>query len=239
MKFQYLSESEIKDLYNKYIEKPSSYHRRIVEAEDYESLELASFWPAKGKDVPRVFCILDFQNWIQKYNLQPRRVLLSCDSDPEISFLPKSIETITHIPYDGDDKGFDLHLLDLETKDYDFVLISQTLEHLYNPGKMMENIWNHMAPGGYFFTSVPTVNIPHNTPIHFQHFYPIGLVTLALQYNFEVIEVGYWGNQEYILKMFHSVDWPDIYKISTLENDPAHPVACWCLLRKPTTQEGL
>lgn len=239
MKFQYLSESEIKDLYTKYIEKPHTYHRRLLQAEDFESLELASFWSAKGKDVSRIFSILDFQDWIQKYKIQPHRLLFTCEFDPELYFLPNHIDMKTYIPYEGDGNGYDLHVLHLDEKNYDFVLVSQTLEHVYNPGKMMETIWNHMAPGGYFFTSVPTVNIPHNTPIHFQHFFPIGLVTLAIQHNFEVVEVGYWGNKEYILKMFDTVSWPDIYQLRSLENDPHHPVACWCLLRKPIKQEDL
>ena len=89
MKFQYLSEIEIKDLYKKYIEKPLSYHRRLLEAEDYESLELASLWSAREKDAPRIFCVLDFQDWIQKYKIQPRRILLTCDSDPEVFFFAK------------------------------------------------------------------------------------------------------------------------------------------------------
>lgn len=233
MKFNYLTEKEIQSLYNKYIVKSSEYHRRLVDPDEYENLEMATFWPAKGKDIPRIFSVLDFKEWIEKYNITPRNLLFTAESDPELHFLPKNIENVKYIPYEGDTNGYDLHLLNLEDKNYDFVLINQTLEHLYNPGKMMEAIWNHMEPGGYFFTSVPTVNIPHNTPIHFQHFYPIGLVTLALQHNFEVLEVGYWGNRAYILTMFHSLDWPDIYKISSLENDPAYPVSCWCLLRKP------
>lgn len=232
MKFHYLTENEIQYLYKKYIEKPQAYHKRLIEASDYEELEISKVWDAKGKDAPRLFSILDFQVWITKYNIQPKNLLYTCEDDPELLCLPP-IEKKTCIPYEGNDVGYDLHVLNLEEKSFDFVLLNQTLEHLYNPGKMMENIWNHMEPGGYFFTSVPTVNIPHNTPIHFQHFYPIGLVTLALQYNFEVVELGYWGNQDYILKIFDKFNWPSIYELQTLENDIKHPVACWCLLRKP------
>ncbi len=125
-----------------------------------------------------------------------------------------------------------LHTIDLPQKDFDLAIVSQTLEHVYNPTQVMERICAHLKPGGYFFTSVPTTNIPHDTPFHFQQFYPAGLATLGLQTGFEIVEIGYWGTQEYLLKLFSKCEWTDIYGLTDLTADPRYPVACWGLFRK-------
>jgi 2-polyprenyl-3-methyl-5-hydroxy-6-metoxy-1,4-benzoquinol methylase len=45
--------------------------------------------------------------------------------------------------------------------EFDFFIFSQTLEHLYNPFEAVKQIYEIVKPGGYVFTSVPTLNIPH------------------------------------------------------------------------------
>jgi hypothetical protein len=58
------------------------------------------------------------------------------------------------------------------------------------------------APGGHLFTSVPCLDIPHMTPVHFQHLTPMGLAVLMEQAGFTVLELGQFGNhfyEQYIL----------------------------------------
>jgi SAM-dependent methyltransferase len=228
--FYNFSGEEIDKLYSKYVKKNSFYLSWIKDSDDISDFFSDSI-KLKGLDAPRVFCLLDFKLWLAKYKLNPKDVLVTEKDDPEIKLLP---ETCNLYEYKYED-GHDLHIFDVPKKDFDFALISQTIEHLHTPSKMMKHIFHHLKPGGYFFTSVPTTNIPHNTPIHFQHFYPIGLILLGLQSGFEVVEVGFWGNKEYIIKMFSTNGWPDIYQLNTLENDILYPAGCWALFRKPET----
>ena len=63
---------------------------------------------------------------------------------------------------------------------FDFFLFSQTIEHLYNPHLAIRNIRNAMKPSGLVFTSVPTINIPHMTPVHFGGYTPMGLASMFI-----------------------------------------------------------
>lgn len=226
--FHFLSEDEISLIYKEHVIKPRSYLNRIRTAEDFENYPFFSTVNLKGIDAGRPFCILDFYTWLQKYNIQPRNILLTSLHDPEVAFLPQEA-AFTEILYKD---GYDLHMLALNKKDFDFCLISHTLEHLYNPEKAMRNIYNHLQSGGYFFTSVPTTNIPHDTPFHFQQFLPTGLATLGIQTGFHLVELGFWGNSEYLIKLFQKSMWPTIYDLSDLTADPNHPAGCWALFQK-------
>lgn len=206
--------------------KPDAYFGRYEHAGDVEK-ELGL--DASGWDAPRAFCVADFKRWVGERGIRPRHTLCTWREDPELVFLPS--EATTEIRYDG--VANDLHALDLPEKDYDFVLFSQTLEHLSNPGLALRNLRKHMCEGGHIFTSVPFVNIPHSVPFHFQHFTPMGLATLFVLNGFEVLEVGFWGNMEYIHRLFYDRKWPGIHELSSVKNEVDRSVQCWILARKP------
>lgn len=223
-----LTEYDVRVLYHRFVVKPTTYHMRTLT--DIDTSGVLAHYDARGKDAPRVFTLMDFKEWVKKYSIHPKNALLTDPNDYELPFV--SMERSTVINYASDPKAYDLHTLALPHKDYDFVLFSQTLEHLYNPYRCVRNLYDHMASGGYVFTSVPTVNIPHMVPIHFSHFYPIGLICMFVECGFEVLEVGYWGTLEYIQTIFRTYGWPDIYSLSSVVNDPEHPAQCWILARK-------
>ena len=128
---------------------------------------------------------------------------------------------------------YDLHDISLNIKnEFDFFLFNQTIEHLYNPFEALKQINNIVKPGGYVFTSVPTINIPHNTPIHFNGFTPMGLAMLFKSANFEIIEIGQWGNLEYITKMFSTHDWPGHNALKNITNEEKNVCQCWILAKK-------
>ena len=88
-----------------------------------------------------------------------------------------------------------------------------------------------MLKGGYVFTSVPTVNIPHQTPFNFYNHYPMGLAMLFASNDFEIIQTGQWGNLNYIKYIFKNFGWPDVYQ--TGQNNEENNVAqCWILAKK-------
>jgi SAM-dependent methyltransferase len=182
-------------------------------------------------DCPRVFCILDFKEWIEKHNIKNINNLGYTSDDPELNFLTY-IEK-THLNY----PPYDLHTIsDICPELFDFFIFSQTLEHLYNPFLAVENIFKIMLPGGYVFTSVPTINIPHMTPIHFGGYNPMGLATMFLSAGFEIIEIGQWGNFNYIQKIFSTHNWPGFKEIQDngiVTNEEQNVCQCWILVRKP------
>lgn len=214
-------------------------HRRyVVKSDDYfKKWELITIhdqpenlkWRWIGKDYPRVPCLLEFESYVKKYNLHAKTILSEND-DPEIEFLPH--DELYLIPYTPDLN--DLHSLKLPRDNFDFVLLGQTLEHLYDPLRCLTNLYAHMAPGGYLFTNVPTFNVPHVTPIHFQHIFPDGLSLLMYRAGFEIIEIGQWGNRDYARMMVNGHTWPDINAMQKpIVNDRGFPVNTWSLVRKP------
>lgn len=227
--YRKFTDTEINSLYNKHIIKDDNYFLKY----NYLPFEYNNKkWKWEGKDFPRIMAILDFKDWIEKYNIKDINSLLSTDeSDPELEYI--NSKKIDFIPYQNGIN--DLHSLNLENKDYDFVIINQTIEHLYNPLESIKNIYNHLKKDGYFFTSVPTINIPHLLPFHFYGVTPIGLVMLMESVGFEVLEVGFWGNKDYINYIFNHHNWPDyriLSKNGMITNEKNNYVQCWCLVKK-------
>lgn len=177
--------------------------------------------------MPRNFTILDFIEWTTKYGINNVDELgITFDNDPELEFITYKKKTIIKYP------PHDLHIFYDEYKlKFDFFIFNQTIEHLYNPFMALKNIYNYIKPGGYVFTSVPTINIPHMTPIHYNGYNPMGLALLFNSVGFEIIEIGQWGNYDYINKLFKIHKWPD-YTMVNHNNEEKNVVQCWILAKK-------
>ncbi len=223
------SEQEIFDIYNKHVNKSDDYYKK------WEKLPLElnnKRFRWEGNDFPRVWSVLDFREWVVKHNIPKiKKVLATGLDDPELEFL--EWDKLYYAPYHQGQN--DLHTLDLEIKDFDFVMVNQTLEHLYNPFISVQNLYNHMADGGYLYTSVPTINIPHMTPIHFNGLTPMGLAMLMASVGFEILEVGFWGNMDYINYIFENQWWPGYEKLikdGIITNEKDRNAQCWILVKK-------
>jgi len=226
-----LSEDEIIKLYQLHVDKPEEYYRKAND--EYQKLsdsEKAEWFP---KDFPRLASLFDYKEWVEKYNLTTVDKLLStCGSDPELKYI--NYNDITVCDYTIN-KKHDLHIMDLESKDYDMIIFNQTLEHLYNPFVAMKNLFNHLKPGGYLYTTVPTINIPHQVPFHFWGITPVGLCALSSSVGFKVLECGYWGNLSYINHIFTHFGWPntnDVMKDGLIENVDHCQSQTWVLVQK-------
>jgi hypothetical protein len=226
---KFFKEEEIVDIYHKHVNKDDSYYRKF----EVLPFELNNKnWKWEGKDFPRIWCILDFQDWLKKHNLGHfDKVLSTCNIDPELEYITyNNIHYATY--YSGHN---DLHTLNLNEKDFDLVMFNQTLEHLYNPFLSMSNLYNHMKDGGYLFTSVPTINIPHMTPFHFNGLTPMGLCMLMESVGFEIVEIGFWGNVDYIKYIFETGNWPDYRELmrnGIITNERDKNAQCWILVKK-------
>ena len=222
------SEQELHDIYNTSVKKPGSYFTKYEKLPPCPVKAWNYSWD--GHDFPRSWCILDFCEWIEKYNINPDHVGHT-SWDPETEFLPyKTRQLIEYPPYD-------LHTIGNHfDKAFDFFLFSQTLEHLYNPHMAVESIYKTIKPGGYVFTSVPTLNIPHMTPIHYGGYNPMGLAVMFASAGFEILEIGQWGNLEYIQKLWTTHYWPGyeaLQKNGRVTNSECDVCQCWILARRP------
>jgi SAM-dependent methyltransferase len=225
------SEEEIKAIYNDKVKLPQSYfdeHNVLppcpVKAFNYN-------WA--NYDFPRNWCVLDFIEWTKKHNIEIDHLGYTCDSDIELEFIHPSKKTLVSYP------EYDLHTIASTTEfknEFDFFLFNQTIEHLYNPFEAMKQVYEIVKPGGYVFTSVPTINIPHMTPVHFNGYTPMGLAMLFKTANFEIIEIGQWGNFDYIQKLFGSHSWPGFNRLINsngyIPNEERNACQCWILAKK-------
>lgn len=225
------TEQEINLIHKIFIHKDPSYFKKYEELPPCPVRSWNYSW--SGKDFPRNWAILDFIEWIQKYSIISDTIAYTYD-DPELEFLPHKNKVF--LPY----PPYDLHTFGSEfTNSFDFFLFNQTLEHLYNPYAAVEQIFSTLKPGGFVFTSVPTLNIPHHVPFHFTGFTPMGLAVLFMSAGFEVLEIGQWGNYEYISKLWNTHSWPsfeDLQHENRVTNEDRNVCQCWILARKPAKE---
>jgi SAM-dependent methyltransferase len=222
------SEEEIIRLYNEKVKLPDTYFKKYI---PFPRCPVKSFNYNWGNyDFPRNCCILDFIEWINKHNITIENLGYTCNTDPELEFISPVNKQL--LPY----PEYDLHTISTHFKDeFDFFLFNQTIEHLYDPFTAIKQIYDIVKPGGYVFTSVPTLNIPHSTPIHFNGYTPMGLAMLFKTAKFEVIEIGQWGNFEYINHLWKSHVWPGYDKLqdnNIITNEVENVCQCWILAKK-------
>ncbi len=226
---KYFTDGDLQTIYNSIVKKPQEYFRKYEEVPPCPVRAWNYNWG--NADFPRVWCVLDFQEWIKKYNISAGLVGYTCDADPELELLPHNAKQ--YLPY----PEYDLHSIGTQISNrFDFFLFSQTLEHLYNPQGALESLYTTLKPGGYVFTSVPTLNIPHYMPYHFSGFTPFGLAMLFKSAGFEVLEIGQWGNSEYITRLFLTHEWPGyntLQKFNRVPNEERNVCQCWILARRP------
>ena len=199
------TEKEINELYNSKVKLNTSYFTKKLPQCPLKCWNYS--W--KGHDAPRCLCVIDFIEWVKKYNLTHVKVLnVLSKGDPELEFV--KADKINEFSYEKE--GHDLHNFHNKEK-CDFFIFNQTIEHLYNPFICIKNIYENLNYKGYVFTSVPTNVIPHSTPIHFANWTPMGLAMLFKTNGFEIKEMGQWGNKNYIHYSYgNRHDFPDIIK---------------------------
>jgi SAM-dependent methyltransferase len=228
-----LTNQEIEWLYNKYIvvNNTQEYRNRYV---PFPIEKNVPPWRWEGHDFPRVIALLEFERFVKENGLSSKNALaVNGSNDPEWFFLPH--ERITNWDYSEDCIKYDLHLVDLPEKDYDFAMVNQILEHVYDPIRCLKNLYRHMNPGGILYLNVPANNIPHSVPYHFYTgFTPMGLAAMVKLAGFEIMSIGQWGNLEYLNALLKSHDWPDYrYSNNPGVNELHNPAIVWVFALKP------
>jgi SAM-dependent methyltransferase len=225
------TDNELHQLYTTHVKLPPSYFTKYEILPPCPIKQWYNDWAAEWIDFPRNWTVLDFQEWIQKHGIHPTKMAYTCNRDPELELISCKEKVLLEYP------AYDLHCISDTFKDeFDFFLFNQTLEHLYNPYKAVESIYTTLKSGGYVFTSVPTLNIPHGTPIHYGGYNPMGLAVMFKSAGFDIIEIGQWGNFDYIEKLWRTHDWVrfiNLVKGGRITNEERNVCQCWILARKP------
>jgi hypothetical protein len=222
------SSHDIERIYNEKVKLPASYFQKYKIVPPCPVPSYNYNWG--NRDFPRVWCILDFIEWTKKHNITNVNHICYTSDDPELEFITSFKKTYAPYP------AYDLHTISTHFKnEFDFFIFNQTIEHLYNPFEAIKQIYETIKPGGYVFTSVPTLNIPHMTPIHFNGYTPMGLAMLFKTANFEIIEIGQWGNHNYINELWKTHNWPGYSQLqynNIVTNEERDVCQCWILARK-------
>ena len=197
----------------------------------------------------RLFAMIDFLEWNKTYGfLASEKILAPFPTDPEVRIIRNGNPSVLLDSYvygkmgPNDEKHWgDLHY-PIATKhagDYDLIVFSQTLEHLYNPLICLQNLNAALKPGGFLFTSVPMLNHLHMGYTFFTMPTPYGLAMWMVQSGFEVLKIGHYGSEQYMHNLAkHNTWWPrwKAYFNKTrrpqIINDARRPVQTWVLARK-------
>ncbi len=233
-----LSTSEINQIFEQFVE--VNYTQEYASRYDkipFGKLKNPDYWI--GKDFPRLIAILEFDRFIKEQHLSFKKTLSFYSADPEFDYF--ITDEVYEFKYTDDVVNHDLHTLNIAGEDYDFVMLNQTLEHLYNPLLCLKNVYKKLRSGGILYINVPACNVPHMTPIHFSTgFTPMGLATTIKMAGFELMQVGQWGSVPYTIKMFSSkpwpkdIPWPDYKALKGNGHNDLHcPVITWAFARKP------
>lgn len=189
-------------------------------------------WRWKGRDLPRVLALLEFERFVKEFGLESQNGLAINGEDPEWHYLPHNKIFVTN--YEKNQEEHNLHTLDHAEKQFDFAMVNQTLEHVYDPLTCLRNIYKHMAPGGILYFNVPAMNIQHSMPFHYYMGYtPIGIGVLVELAGFKILSIGQWGNKDYLFDLYATQDWPDYERLLKLGvkdigyNDIHTPVITW------------
>eukprot|EP00667_Euglena_gracilis_P015306 EG_transcript_15907 len=242
-----ITNAEIMHLYKTKVTLPSSYFNKFLNITPLLKADERvgdTWW--HNKDVTRLWATLDFREWTLKHGLtRPKHLLTTEKSDPEPSWKGLQPHRVTEFKYNPNTGAGDLHVRDLGAmprKTFDYIIFSQTLEHLYDPFLCVCNFYDSLVAGGYIYTNVPFINIPHMQPFHFFHYTPMGLAILFIRAGFEIVEFGQWGNLQYIRNLFEQNEWQAYDKVLTdnkLTNDPSRPAHVWLLARRPLKDDHI
>ena len=226
-----ISGNEIYEIYERFVQPKYS------NLEKYKNLPLEKNnknWKWEEKDFPRVISLLEFEEFISRMGNPIFGDVLSFNGahDPEYEYL--KYNNIYNYNYEENPTQHDLHNLNLQKKDFDFFMSNQTLEHLYDPCLVVKKIFEHMKPGGIVYMNLPANNMPHSTPFHYYAgFTPVGLGCIFKQAGFEIMDIGFWGNSDYLEQVLIKGYWPDYTQMKSFVGEKDKEAISWIFARKP------
>jgi hypothetical protein len=228
----YIDNDEVKEIHDKYVcvNNTQEYKNRYVPLPLHKNNKK---WKWEDKDFPRVISLLEFERFILENKLSFKKTLcLNGMDDPEYEYVECGEKIIVN--YKDDMINHDLHRLNINEKGFDFVMLNQVIEHLYNPIECLCGLYNYMKKDGVIYANVPVLNGPHDVPYYYYTgMQPVGLGVIMKLAGFEIMSIGQWGNLEYINILFNRPWWADYRMMKNPGvNDLTRPVTTWCFARK-------
>lgn len=99
----------------------------------------------------------------------------------------------------------DLTAIPVENERFDYVLFNQTLEHLPQPGAVLQELARVLKPGGTIYCTAPFYYEEHEQPYDFYRYTQFGQRYLFTEAGFDIISIewleGYWGTLAYQLDL--------------------------------------
>ncbi|MGO8822764.1 MAG: class I SAM-dependent methyltransferase [Desulfomonilaceae bacterium] len=96
------------------------------------------------------------------------------------------------IEIEGRNKDADFHydgsIFPFGDEEFDSVVASQVLEHVFNPKEFLSEINRVLRPGGVFLITVPFVWDEHEQPYDYARYSSFGLIHLVQNHGFEIVE---------------------------------------------------
>ena len=106
---------------------------------------------------------------------------------------------------------------------FDLVLCSQVIEHIFNLPLAVDTICRLSKPKGFVWFGFPTSNFPHGSPEYFSAGYPFQTIVHFLPAQFKVVTSGQIGSKRHYLWIHTLRDWPSLAELT-------HPIASiWTL----------
>ena len=152
-------------------------------------------------------------------------ILGGSSSDPEVSILNELLPTsqVTYLGIDnyGNEKIWkflDLNLISTMTDEFDLIICSQVLEHIWNLSGAIKTISQITKVGGYVWINCPTSNIAHGSPEYYSAGYSPDFLRLNFEaHNFTTLSVGSFGSKRYYKAVHYLRHW-------STQEEHLHPI---------------
>jgi hypothetical protein len=113
---------------------------------------------------------------------------------------------------------------------FDIVICEQVLEHVTNPFKAAETLYDLLELGGTVIVSTPFLIKLHGMPQDYWRFTPSAIKLILETAGFSQIEVHTWGNRRSVIG---NLGWWQGYRFyHSLRNDPSLPIMVWAFAKK-------
>lgn len=204
-------------------------------------------FPPMRVDYPRLAIIAAFAEYVKEVpELASDGFLSVLSFSPGLELGLVRPRLLEECRYEENGSKCDLHEIlgsSLRNAPFDFTLISQTVEHLYDPPLAIARLYDLLAPGGMLFVSMPAWNIEHMLPSHQQGLLPCGIFALLRNAGFELARLGWYGSEAYSHALVQpGGDWPSGESLHMQDPFVAIPHDSrgyvnhvWALAQKPKT----